>query len=614
MSVPFFTFPRVHSPSRSITGPLDPLSASLTSTPLDPLSMLASEAEENASGGGKPATGLGGAKSTINTVGCDPNDVVNSTATEPWTARRCEILSRFTTSEKLTIVSSFLNNETSPAVRRGSAMAAESASVRERVQSRLEQLDDFEEGSIRETGNLTQQEYVNKINELSRMLRAFWTSGERVRALKIAIQCAKLLNSVSVMKFYPSKFVLVTDLLEDFGSLVFDRLMDKAASSSSIRRTSASPLPANFRPSQVPEAAKETTRNWFYKIASIRELLPRLYVEAALLKNYRYLDPKEISRALLRLKDQARGIADPLVAIYLRAFIARMGVIALGDTGSTGVAHQLVIDRAECLRTAFDDTLMLLKQIERPFCQKAIAAQNIDLATYLTLYSPALDWLIHCLITCSGPTAGPGLCDHVMQQCEISGRSQTLLIHSLLATLPSGYVSERAQRLAGLIVRATADGGASTGGYPRHLLYQQFGACLVLAPPSNSAVRLAVLQDVWRLVRQLVAPKEYILCADTWVEFIAKHFGRKELNAVLGDVVDHVTPDRSFEELFPQLQSILTKLLAHTRTAADFHALFGSEKFLQFVDLFQKDYMRIQACTAILEVFNRIPGENGADV
>lgn len=55
-----------------------------------------------------------------------------------------------------------------------------------------------------------------------------WDSEQRVKAFKIAIQCSKLLSDISVMQFYPSKFVLISDVLDNFGSLVFERLKNKS--------------------------------------------------------------------------------------------------------------------------------------------------------------------------------------------------------------------------------------------------------------------------------------------------------------------------------------------------------------------------------------------------
>ena len=41
------------------------------------------------------------------------------------------------------------------------------------------------------------------------------------------MQCSKLLLETHPFAFYPSKFALVTDILDNFGLMVFERIAEK---------------------------------------------------------------------------------------------------------------------------------------------------------------------------------------------------------------------------------------------------------------------------------------------------------------------------------------------------------------------------------------------------
>lgn len=139
---------------------------------------------------------------------------------EPWSVRRSAILSKYTTSEKLSIVTSFL-----PGGEKGILLERDlsvwiiqlyktfymfkcialvpllsacmitvvvkvqpSGPMVDKVKTRLEQLDDFEEGSVRQMLDLSQQQYTARIEQLNNELVQAWHSDQRVKALKIAIQ------------------------------------------------------------------------------------------------------------------------------------------------------------------------------------------------------------------------------------------------------------------------------------------------------------------------------------------------------------------------------------------------------------------------------------------
>uniref|UniRef100_A0A182SMC8 Uncharacterized protein n=1 Tax=Anopheles maculatus TaxID=74869 RepID=A0A182SMC8_9DIPT len=125
----------------------DPLSQfakqQATSLGKDPLSRMAAEMESNAS---VPLSPLGSRNSLGK--GKEPSNLLELDLIEPWAARRGAILNKYTTSEKLSIVTSFLT---------GGETIKPQTTMSEKVKYRLEQLDDFDEGSVRQMLDLSQQ-------------------------------------------------------------------------------------------------------------------------------------------------------------------------------------------------------------------------------------------------------------------------------------------------------------------------------------------------------------------------------------------------------------------------------------------------------------------------
>uniref|UniRef100_A0A673M3T7 VPS35 endosomal protein-sorting factor-like n=1 Tax=Sinocyclocheilus rhinocerous TaxID=307959 RepID=A0A673M3T7_9TELE len=514
------------SSSSSSSVALDPLSSMLDGT--DPLSLFAAASETPTLPHSISAGELGRKRR-------EKEEEVGSDF-EPWSSKRGEILSRFTTTEKLSI-NLFMGSDKSKA-------SSPSSAVSEKVRTRLEELDDLEEGSQRELLNLSQQDYVNRIEELNQSLKEAWGSDQKVKALKIVIQCSKLLSDTSVIQFYPSKFVLITDILDTFGGLVYDRIWSMCAD--------PHPLPESFSADDVNDTAKETCLNWFFKIASIRELVPRLYVEAALLKCNRFLTNSGIQETLQRLTAMIRGIGDPLVAVYARAYLCRVGM---------EVAPHL----KDSLNKNFFDLLASFRQIHGESVQNQLSQQRVEIPIYLTLYSPAIHWILQCVAY----RAPEVLLTETMDRCKKLGNN-ALLLNSVMWAFRAEFVAMRATDFIGMIK------DCDEAGFPKHLLFASLGRSLSCADPPESE-RLSILNEAWKVATKVRSPRDYINCAEIWVEFTCRHFTKREVNTVLADIIKHMTPDRAFEDAYPQLQSVIKKILPHFH---DFSVLFSMEKFL----------------------------------
>ena len=108
-------------------------------------------------------------------------------AFEPWSLKKSRILSKYTTIEKLSITSSFLSQANGGGG--GSVLTSKNVTtVSDKIKDRLEQLDQFDDENMQEMANLSQNEFVKRIDELNSALLAAWNDDDRVKSLKIVIQ------------------------------------------------------------------------------------------------------------------------------------------------------------------------------------------------------------------------------------------------------------------------------------------------------------------------------------------------------------------------------------------------------------------------------------------
>uniref|UniRef100_A0A6B2ED98 Putative membrane protein associated with esophageal cancer in s n=1 Tax=Phlebotomus kandelakii TaxID=1109342 RepID=A0A6B2ED98_9DIPT len=525
----------------------DPLSqfARQASLEVDPLTQLAAEYEMSA-GGGKIT------------------DSPLEEAIEPWSSRRSAILSKYTTAERLSIVTSFVS---------GSESIKAQTTMTEKVKHRLEQLDDFADGSYH-MQDVTQQEYVSRIEQLNQELVQAWNNDHRVTALKIAIQCSKLLADTSVMQFYPSQFVLITDILDIFGKLVYERLKVKAGY---IRPGSTNPtaLPDNFTPDMVPEMAKETCLNWFYKIASIRELLPRFYVEAAILKCYSFLTSSEFNLALLRLTRIIRGIGDPLVSIYARCYLCRVGMTVTSDR--------------EYIRENLTDLFTVYHTMFSPRLRSELTRQRLEMPTYLSLYIPALDWIMQGMAVHTPDT----VLDEILDRC-LSQKNNGLLLNSVMTSFSCNFIARRATKL----LFAIGD-NSSTEGFPQAQLLRALGSCLVMATTVPEE-RQQVWVEAMKLIGEIKTPGQFILAMESWAELTSSTYNLSHVAAILEDLLTHMGQNRVFEQHYPELQAVVDRIVCNCK---DLEGLLTLENFMPVLDLFQKDSVKLDVCRNIMMVY-----------
>uniref|UniRef100_K3WSD6 Uncharacterized protein n=1 Tax=Globisporangium ultimum (strain ATCC 200006 / CBS 805.95 / DAOM BR144) TaxID=431595 RepID=K3WSD6_GLOUD len=422
------------------------------------------------------------------------------------------------------------------------------------------------------TVEMSQSEYVEKIHIMENELVAAWNQNQKVAALRIAIKSVKLLgDTTSSPQLYPCVFVLVSDLLDTFGNLVFERIKARGSEDENGQPL-PTPLSENFVSSDVNIHAKETCRNWFYKTACIRELLPRIYIEIALLKCYRFLCDGEYPQIVARLSNMIKGVGEPMVALYTRVYLALSGSELLPPSDKTAVLSSLF------------DYFFSYNQFQATKLEKWLETNNMTQEEYLGLHSPAVEWLMKCAASDCHHEVFDTILAHYREYSDNS-----MVLKHICEAFGAQFYASRPLVMLHLMRLSTPSQ------YTKCHLYSLLALQLSASPTLTTSKegKLQFLNDAWTSITSQEDIAQYMECAAAYMKLIVAHFSHREALILLKDVVRHLnaaTPD----ELTPKVYNLMGALIENVVYGAQEHfefftKLIPSSEFLSLMGMFKRE-------------------------
>ncbi|KAB5521161.1 hypothetical protein DKX38_025480 [Salix brachista] len=498
------------------------------------------------------------------------NNNNSQVSSKEWTSFKRFLMQKFPVSKMISIASM------------SDVIIKSSTSFRKSSESsHLEEVDDPQRISQEDVKVITGHEYVSRLHELKDEINRAWHAEDRVTALKLTIQVAKLLMDTSVLQFYPTLFVLATDVLDMLGDMVWKRIQQKAEFSED--GTFLCSLPEDFKTSDICSDAKETCNNWFCKVGSIRELLPRIYLELAIFPCWRFLLDKP-QDSLQRLVMMARGVVDPLASTYCRLYMAHC-------------ARKLPLSDIGHLVTCVNDTKILLM---RHLSAREDGHFSDMKRVLVSLMEPSIEYIMKCIF--ENTSQSQRQVDSVLLELGL-GRNQedlygsspcvSLVLHHLLKELPTEVIRSNFVGILHLI-ECSQDHY-----FDQCLNYRLLGFRLSESRSKLDIVYSVVdkvIQDMrnrscgvslehWgkpQAVAQYDRLDQYLRVVDAYMDIVLQNQMDNHLKTILEGISKRACHKEIHEDELESLESILMKLLSHF---TDLNNVLALDHFLEILDV-----------------------------
>ncbi|KAI7750313.1 hypothetical protein M8C21_005834 [Ambrosia artemisiifolia] len=439
------------------------------------------------------------------------------------------------------------------------------------VNTQSDELNDSEKLNEKGFKTVSQQEYTRRLHELKDEIKRSWQAGDRVTSLKLSIKVARLLMDTCVAQFYPTLFVLATDIMDMLGEMVWERIREKAEFADDGTKMTLKQVVYALKPKRRAITGSEKlppSMSFFHACESLIlafrfvSLAANLsfffsYLELAIFPCWRFLRD-DITDNLVRLVMMIRGIADPLASAYCRFFLIHCAQkLPQRDTGH--------------LVNCISDQKIILTQI---VSTKETKYGNFlgDHKLLISLMEPTIEYTMRCIFKDPNKIA-----DMIVRlelgksPLELHGKVPwiSIIFHYLLKELPTEIVCSNALEILHL-VDCSNDFSFD----------QMLGLKLCEGIDQVNTVD-AVINEVLQAATKKKILDEYLKIVDAYMDIILHYNMDRSLSSILSEIFERLCNEVITDDELSTLQSIFVKLITHFD---DMKYIFDLNYFVDILD------------------------------
>jgi hypothetical protein len=338
------------------------------------------------------------------------------------------------------------------------------------------------------------------IKKQSKKLEELHKDGKHWEMIELVSSSCKLLSNTKSPQFYPAQFMMVLDLVECFGKMVYDRIASYPTSKGDFLKESAG-------------CTQLLSLNWSMILCRTSQLLPRLLLQTAFLRCIKFHPFKTFEQSVEQIANGINGLGSASAGIYARSYLIYT-VFTLRPNASP-----------ELLVPLFTSYINLVKHLKNgSFKRQYSALPDYTFEKYIETHRPALNFFIAVM----NQVGDSNLLKDALNEFYSLGEPSSFILSSLLDELSPKFTSKIFPVLLHLIDNADA-----TISKPELI----FKLITSLNGASSIEGVLEVMNEIWARMKEFPEVEDFVYVAAPLTRFITKFCSLHYVNLFLTNVV-----------------------------------------------------------------------------